>query len=81
MIDSTKAPVPAWKRYATMGLLVVLILVAGYVLYTKSLRHNTSGGGSGTAGAVAPAASPSTTTAPSTTIPGGIAVSSRNPFG
>ena len=77
---------PAWKRYATMALLAVLVLAAAYVIYTKELHHST------TAGATSPPASApvpligsstrsgSAKTAVPTTIPGGIAPSSRNPF-
>lgn len=83
MSDATASPVPAWKRYATMALLAALIIVAGYVLYTKEFKH-TGSSASTTPPATAPAPlavppSPTHTTAP-TTIPGGIPISSRNPF-
>jgi hypothetical protein len=82
MIDSTKSPLPAWRRYATVVLLTVLIAVAGYVVWTKELHK-----GQSTAAAVKPPAAaktlaPKSVGAPSTTttIPGGIPVSSRDPF-
>lgn len=87
MIDASKSPVPAWKRYATMALLVALVLVAGYVIYVKELHKGspTSKPAPAPAPASAPArATPAGTPAASqtsaTTIPGGIPVSSRNPF-
>lgn len=81
MSDTAISPVPAWKRYATMALIAVLAIVAGYVLYTKEFHHKASSAGT-TPPATAPAPPPQAqtrTTAP-TTIPGGIAISSRNPF-
>ena len=88
MIDSSKSPVPMWKRYMTMAVLLVLVLAAGYMIYTKELK-----GSSGTSNAsppaatvpMAPANSPSgggsnPQTSSATTIPGGVAVSNRDPF-
>lgn len=82
MIDATKSPMPTWKRYGTIVLLGVLILVAGYVLWTKELHHS-----SAATTTPPPAAHPITSasksqakTSTSTTIPGGIPISSRNPF-
>lgn len=89
MIDSTKTPVPAWKRYATMAVLVVLLLVAGYVIYTKDIRHSSTGSTSSPAATVAvpakaPAKAPAkptpTTATTATTLAGGIAPSTRDPF-
>ncbi len=82
MIDSTKSPIPAWRRYATIAILGIVIVVAGYLLWSKELHHSS-------AAATAPAttAKPAASGAkpqlpsPSTTIPGGIPVSSRDPFG
>lgn len=84
MIDASKSPVPAWKRYATMALLTVLILVAGYVVYTKEL-HKGSPTSKPAPATAAPANTPSNpppaaTQTPASTIPGGIPISSRNPF-
>lgn len=83
MIDSTRSPMPVWRRYGTVVLLTVLIAVAGYIVWTKELHH-----GQGTPAAVSPPAAvktvaPKAATAPSTTttIPGGLPISSRDPFG
>lgn len=81
MIDASKSPMPLWKRWTTMALLAVLIVVAGYVLWTKELHHpatDSSSPSSPTAAAPAPAHAAPTTT---TTVPGGIAVSHNSPFG
>lgn len=83
MIDSSKSPIPLWRRYATIALLGVVIVVAGYLLWSKELHHSTS------AAPAAPTVTAKTSTskattppvAPSTTIPGGIPLSTRNPFG
>lgn len=85
MIDSTKTPVPAWKRYATMAVLVVLLLVAGYVIYAKDIHHSSTGPTSSPAATVAvPAKAPAkpgpTTATTATTLAGGIAPSTRDPF-
>lgn len=82
MIDSSRAPMPVWKRYGTMVLLVVLIVVAAWMLWTKELKHHSGGGSSSTS---APGATVGTRSAiarrtVSTTIPGGLRPSSRNPF-
>ncbi len=82
MIDATKAPTPTWKRYATAAILTVLLVIAGYVIWTKELHRSSPGGSS------APAASTVTRStgpahaerAPATTVPGGIGLSGRNPF-
>lgn len=83
MIDASKSPVPAWKRYATMALLAVLLLAAAYVVYTKELHKGSPT--SRPAPATAPVNPPSSPApaagqTPATTIPGGIPISSRNPF-
>ena len=82
MIDSTKSPTPAWQRYTVALLLTVLIAVVGYMLYSKQLHHGSS------SSPPPPAASTHSklvpghgSVTPSTTIPGGIPISSRNPFG
>jgi hypothetical protein len=82
MSATIASPVPAWKRYATMALIAVLAIVAAYVLYTKELHHSASSSTGTTPPATAPAPvspTPTHTTAP-TTIPGGLPISSRNPF-
>lgn len=83
MIDSTKSPVPAWKRYATITLLAVLTLVAVYVLYTKELHHGSAGTTTPVPATVSRPVQPSSSAkqqSTATTIPGGIPISSRNPF-
>jgi len=82
MIDSTKSPIPAWRRYATVVALTVLVFVAGFVIWTKELHHQSSTPASLSPPAIAKTAgsklaAPTTTT----TVPGGLPVSSRNPFG
>lgn len=83
MIDSTKSPAPAWKRYGTIALLAVLVVAAAYTIWTKELHK---GGASSAASPNPPiAAAPARTAVPrtsttSTTVPGGIPLSSRNPF-
>lgn len=84
MIDSTKSPVPAWKRLGLIVLLAVLVLAAGYVIWTKELHHSTS-----PASSPAPASVPVTPQAPAsgsrtihtTPTTAGLPVSSRDPFG
>ncbi len=83
MIDASKSPVPAWKRYATMALLSVLILVAGYVVYTKELHKSSPASKPAPATApvnASPTPQPAAGQTSATTIPGGIPISSRNPF-
>ena len=83
MIDSSTSPVPAWKRYATIVVLVVLVLAAGYLIYTKEVKK-TSGSpapSSATPAATVPAVSPPTTAPPTPRGPiGGIPIGARNPF-
>lgn len=85
MIDSTKSPVPLWKRYGIVILLSLLILVAGYEIWSKEIHHTNTGSATGSTPAAAQTApatsSPSHASAPATTIPGGVPISSRNPFG
>jgi hypothetical protein len=80
MIDSTKAPVSARRKAALTALLVVLLAVAGYVLWTKDLHHSNPGSpASAPPAASAPRRSASVPTT-ATTIPGGLPESSRDPF-
>lgn len=81
MIDASKSPLPAWKRYVIASLLTVLIAVAGYVVWTKELHHTSTSASPTTSAVVTNPAPKHAPVAPSTTIPGGIAVSARNPFG
>lgn len=86
MIDSTKSPAPAWKRYATIALLAILVVVAAYVIYTKELHKSSANSSASRPPATAPVVAPSKAAVPSksavtTTIPGGIAPSTRDPFG
>jgi hypothetical protein len=81
MIDATKAPTPTWKRYAMAMIVTVLLVVAGYVIWAKELHHSSGGAAapSATTGNVATA--PAGKKASATSLPGGIAISGRNPFG
>ncbi len=88
MIDATKSPLPTWKRYGLFLLVGVLVVVAAGVIWTKELHHSIPGISKSKPAASAPASeqSPSPTgTTPAkpvaTTVPGGIPVSARNPFG
>jgi hypothetical protein len=84
MIDATRSPQPAWRRYGTFILLGALIVFAAFFIWTKELHHHSSAAGSvntpPAAAAPAAAAAPSVGKAPPTSAPGGIPVSSRNPF-
>lgn len=85
MIDPTKSPVPAWKRYAVIALLGVLLVVGGYMIYTKDIKKPSPGTSAPPAAAAAPgtpSGSPAPTHSASTpsTTPG-LPLSSRNPFG
>jgi hypothetical protein len=85
MIDASKSPLPTWKRYGLFVLLAVLIVVAGYVIWTKEL-HKSSSSSPATSPPAATTPAPATAkaaTTPSvaTTVPGGLPISSRNPFG
>lgn len=81
MIDSTKSPVPAWKRFATLALVTLLVVVAGYMIWTKELKHKGLTHSSSQAGTsqVSPAPAPAKTSTTPTTV--GLPLSSRNPFG
>jgi hypothetical protein len=88
MIDATKSPAPTWKRYGIFLIVAVLLVVAAGVIWTKELHHSIPGISKSKPSASAPASSVHSTppvTAASkpvaTTIPGGIPVSGRNPFG
>ena len=88
MIDSTKSPVPTWKRYLTIVVLAVLVLGAGYMLYTKDLKGSSSSSNASPPAATVPTAPSSgssgggsnPSTVPATTVPGGVAASNRDPF-
>jgi hypothetical protein len=77
--DATKSPTPAWQRTLIGVLLAVFIIAVGYFLWTHELHHSAK---ASPPAAVQPAPSqpshPGTT--PPTTIPGGIPISSRDPF-
>lgn len=84
MIDASRSPMPTWKRYGTFVLLAVLIVVAGYVIWTKELhKKSSSPPSSSPPAATTPAPVTATTVAKPapTTIPGGLPISNRNPFG
>jgi hypothetical protein len=82
-IDSTKTPSSPRQRYAVAILLTVLVVLAGYFVYMKDLRHHST--------VSSPTSTPSVvqtvpkskapTVTTTTTIPGGVAISTRNPFG
>ncbi|MGH9054518.1 MAG: hypothetical protein ACRDYY_01410 [Acidimicrobiales bacterium] len=42
MIDATRSPRPAWKQYTTLVVLLVLIVVAGWYIWTKELHRTSS---------------------------------------
>ncbi len=82
-IDATKSPTPVWQRRIVAALLAVLLAVVGYMVWTKDLHHSPAASAppapvAHSAPAPRAASAPST---PGTTVPGGIPVSSRDPFG
>jgi hypothetical protein len=80
MIDATKSPTPAWRKYLTVLVLGVLLVIAGYFLWTKELHKSTSNGSnSSPTTATVPVKQPAAKS-PATTVPGGIPISNRNPF-
>lgn len=80
MIDSSKSPMPVWRRYGTAILLSVLLVVVGYVVYVKELHHSAPSLSSPAASSPAKTPAPAVAPTPPTTVPGGIPVSSRDPF-
>jgi hypothetical protein len=80
MIDASRSPRPAWQRIATIAALAVLILLALLFISKKVLHHNSSGSSNINIPAASAPAVPSVKKAPVTTVPGGVPVSSRNPF-
>ena len=88
MIDATRGPMPAWKRYGLFVVVAALVLAAGAMIWTKELHHSLPLLSKSKPAASAPAPTsvpPSTGTvkpskSPATTIPGGIPVSGRDPF-
>ena len=83
MIDATKGPAPAWRRKGMLPLLSVLIVLTGYAIWAKEINKPSSSASSppavsATVATVPAAKAPPPTSA--TTIPGGIPLSSRNPF-
>lgn len=86
-IDATKSPTPLWQRRTIAVLLVVLLAVVGYMVWTKDLHHSSPAAAPPPASAPAlrrstPASrSANPASSPTTTVPGGIPVSSRDPFG
>ena len=82
-IDATKSPTPIWQRRTIAVLLAVLLAAVAYMVWTKDLHHSSP------ASAPAPVTAPARThsapvsgvASPTTTVPGGIPVSSRDPFG
>jgi hypothetical protein len=89
MIDASRSPRPAWKRYGTFLLLVAVIAVAAVVIWKKELHHNSPASAPQVPAAVVPAhpaahtakaAKPAKPASPTTTVPGGLPISTRNPF-
>ena len=80
MIDATRSPRPAWQRYATLALLAALIVVAAVVIWKKELHHSSSSAAAPTHVMPVPLTPRAASPAPTTTIPGGVAVSGRDPF-
>jgi hypothetical protein len=80
MIDSTKSPAPVWRKYLTIVVLSALIVVAVYLVWTKEL-HKSSSNPTSTPTTVTVPAKVTPTKAPVTTVPGGVPISNRNPFG
>ncbi len=90
MIDATKSPLPAWKRYGLIVLVAVLVVAGAGMIWTKELHHSLPGLSKSKPAPSAPA--PATESTPATaaasksskpvatTIPGGIPVSARDPF-
>ncbi|MHB1533826.1 MAG: hypothetical protein ACYC1D_04280 [Acidimicrobiales bacterium] len=86
MIDATRSPRPLWKRLAIYAVLAVLVIVLGTFIWTKDLHHSSP--------AAAPASPPAAVSrsippsaeahapaaTPAVKIPGGLAISGRNPF-
>jgi hypothetical protein len=91
MIDASKSPLPTWKRYGLLLLIGVLVVVAGAMVWTKELHHSlpliskskpAASAPASTAQSTPPSATASKAAKPvATTVPGGIPVSGRNPFG
>jgi hypothetical protein len=80
MIDASRAPRPAWQRYATIAALAVLILLALLFVSKKVLHHSSQ---SNSAPPPPAATSPIKSTKPAVShgaIPGGVPISNRNPF-
>lgn len=81
MIDSTKSPEVAWKRYGKLVALAALIIVAAFLIWTKELHH--SGSSLPPPAATTPAVPSGNevsahTQSPPTTA--GLSASARNPF-
>jgi hypothetical protein len=81
MIDATKSPTPAWRKYLIFVVLGVLIVIAAYFVWVKELHHSSHIGSSSTPTTVTVPAKQPVSKAPATTVPGGLAISNRNPFG
>lgn len=82
-VDATKSPTPAWQRKAVAAVLAVLVAAVAYVVWTKDLHH-TAPAASSPPAATKPAPSVNAASPPAsatTTVPGGLPVSGRDPFG
>jgi hypothetical protein len=81
MIDASRSPRPAWKRYATFVALAALIVVAAFVIWNKELHHTASSATPPRSPVVAaPAPTAKVVTPTPTTVPGGLPISSRDLF-
>jgi hypothetical protein len=83
MIDASRSPQPAWRRYITFVALGAVLVLAAIFIMTKELHHHSSGSAQvnpPSASAPANPAGSSVAKAHATTTPGGIPVSGRNPF-
>lgn len=84
MIDASRSPRPAWQRYATFVAIAALLVVAVFVIWTKELHHSSPAAAPQTPALTVPAHTAVQTAGhtpkPATTVPGGLPISSRNPF-
>jgi len=79
MIDASRSPRPAWQRIATMVALAVLILLAVLFISKKVLHHGSESNSTPPPpAATSPAKSIKAPT--HSAVPGGVPISSRDPF-
>ena len=51
VVDSSRSPIPSWKRAVRMLLLAAVIVVIGLLIWTKELHHPLTGSGHKSQGA------------------------------